>query len=118
LENQLRELEESLRKRHPDSIAALIRAQTDEAMQAELQSACVFLDVYVLTVLVGAEKASRVQQLEHELAQTQTESDVKLRGLRQEHEKTKLWYEEKIRRVLSDASLGCTYRDCAVSYNL
>ncbi len=83
LEKTCEDLRAALQKRFPDSVASLVYATASAG--------------------VGADPAelARVQQenqeLRQELAQTQVESDRKLRSLRQEYERLRLTFEDRFR---------------------
>ena len=81
LEGVVEELQDSLRRRNPDSVSSLVRAATvGEDIQEERR-----------------EHAALVDKLRHELTESREEYDRRLRSLRQEHDKVKIGYENRIR---------------------
>ena len=80
LEMALVDMQDSLRKRNPDSVANLIRAATvSETVQEERRQ-------YQQTI----------SDLKQDLADAKESYDKKLRSLRQEHEKIKLQFETRL----------------------
>lgn len=80
LEQQVKDLEEALRKRNPDSLSNLIRAagpSNEEQKKRKLLEA-------------------RVKSLEEELKERLEASARRTRAMRQEHEKVKLHYEQML----------------------
>lgn len=85
LEKQLVEMEAAMQRRNPDCLASLIRA-TQGASEGGRE----------------AELLSRIQELEQDVQQQKDVAEARLRSLRQEHEKVKLGYEERI-KLLADS---------------
>eukprot|EP00003_Mantamonas_plastica_P008651 TRINITY_DN1769_c0_g1_i10.p1 TRINITY_DN1769_c0_g1~~TRINITY_DN1769_c0_g1_i10.p1 ORF type:complete len:1815 (+),score=696.04 TRINITY_DN1769_c0_g1_i10:4746-10190(+) len=79
LESQVHELEEVIRERNPNSIAALIHASKPSDEEN--------VEVKYLQ--------DRVEQLQEQLKLKNEEMEVKVRTLRQEYEKTKAMYEKR-----------------------
>lgn len=78
----MRDLQDSLRKRHPDSVANLIRAATvSESVQLQRR-----------------QQDQQVEALRQELEDIKAQHEKRLRSLRQEHERIKSQYE----KVLSE----------------
>ena len=86
LETQVKDLQEALNRRHPDSISNLIRAigpsESTEfrTKQGDVES----------------------KRLRSELDQVKEDSERRLRSLRQEHEKMKLGFEGQIKQLKKD----------------
>lgn len=87
LENTVTELRDALKKRFPDSISNLLYATSAAGVGADPAE------------LERARK--EIAQLKEQLEITKKESDIKLRGLRQEFEKMRVVYEDKMRHVES-----------------
>lgn len=82
LEGVVRDLQDSLRKRHPDSVANLIRAATvSDSVQLQRR-----------------QQDQQVEALRQELEDIKVQHEKRLRSLRQEHERIKGQYE----KVLSE----------------
>lgn len=79
LEAQLREAEEALQKRHPDSISNLIRATRPET---EVEKRVVELE-------------QQVAQLQQAATEREADFEKRSRALRQEHEKVRAQYEAR-----------------------
>ena len=80
LEEAVSELQECLRKRHPDSITSLVRAAAmSDSVQAERQR-----------------ESEAVETMKRELAEAKTAYELKLRSIRQEHERLELGYKQRI----------------------
>ncbi|CAM9886861.1 unnamed protein product, partial [Phaeothamnion confervicola] len=80
LEAQLKELEEALRKRNPDCLANLVRAaRPSESLEARAR-----------------ESDRRVALLEVEVERTKHDAEVKLRTLRQQHDRVRLGYQKRL----------------------
>lgn len=78
----VRDLQDSLRKRHPDSVANLIRAATvSDSVQLQRR-----------------QQDQQVEALRQELEDIKAQHEKRLRSLRQEHERIKAQYE----KVLSE----------------
>jgi hypothetical protein len=87
LESLVEELQDSLRRRNPDSVSNLVRAAAvSEDVQQERREA-----------------AEAVDTLREELTAAKDDYDRRLRSLRQEHDRVRLGYEGRI-RDLEDAS--------------
>ena len=86
LETQVKDLEEALNRRHPDSISNLIRA-IGPSQSVELRN---------------KERNVENRRLREELDKVKEDSERRLRALRQEHEKMKLGLEKQIRQVKKD----------------
>ena len=101
MEQTCEELRTALQKRYPDSVASLVYATASAG--------------------VGADPAelSRVQQdnqaLRQELANTQLEGDRKLRSLRQEYERIRLAFEDRLRDAAGQDANSGDYENSAVS---
>jgi hypothetical protein len=80
LEGVVRDLQESLLKRHPDSVASLIRAASvSDSVQLQRR-----------------QQEQQVEQLRQEVEDSKVAQENKLRSLRQEHERMKLQYEKVV----------------------
>jgi hypothetical protein len=75
----VKDLQDALAKRYPDSVSALIHAAKVSDLQQEKQ-------VRVLE--------QQVQYLQSELASAQEQYEHKLRGLRQEYDRMKIHFEQ------------------------
>ena len=85
----IRDLQDSLRKRHPDSVASLIRAATvSDSVQAERR-----------------QQEQQVAAMRQELDDIKEQHEKRLRSLRQEHERIKVQY-EKAKEELEHAKGG------------
>ena len=83
MEKTIAELQESILKRNPDSVASLIRAaKTSDSVQLERKK-----------------EKDDIEQLKQELVDAKEGYERRLRGLRQEHEKVKTQYETKINEL-------------------
>jgi len=80
LEEAVSELQECLRKRHPDSITSLVRAAAmSDSVQAERQR-----------------ESEAVETMRRELVEAKTAYELKLRSIRQEHERLEVGYKQRI----------------------
>ena len=85
LEKTLSELQESIVKRHPDSVASLIRAaKTSDSVQIERKK-----------------QAQVVAETKVELTAAKEDYDRRLRSMRQEFEKVKIGYQTRISELES-----------------
>ena len=74
----IRDLQESLTKRHPDSVANLIRAAKDsDSVQLERRK-----------------QEQHVASLQQEMEEMKAQHERRLRSLRQEHERMQMQYEK------------------------
>jgi hypothetical protein len=80
LEATVTELQESLRKRNPDSVSNLVRAA---AMSEEVQ-------------VERREEQAEVEAMRVEMAQAKADFELRLRSLRQEHERVGTQYKKRI----------------------
>ena len=86
LETTVKDLQDSLQKRHPDSVSSLIRAATvSESVEAR-QTA----------------RDKEVAILKREAHQAKEEMETRLRGLRQEHESVRVRYENRLRNLTDE----------------
>lgn len=84
LEKDLREAHEALRKRFPDSVSNLVYAATATTQDTDSPAKQI------------------IARLKADLEDAHRSTDVRLRGLRQEYEKMKLQYENRIAQLTSD----------------
>lgn len=90
LEKTLSELQESIVKRHPDSVASLIRAaKTSDSVQIERKK-----------------QAQVVAETKGELTAAKEDYDRRLRSMRQEFEKVKIGYQTRISELESTLASG------------
>lgn len=83
LERTIAELKESITKKNPNSLATLIQASS-------------------LTASFQGRKEEQLEQLaqqQREAAQVKADYELRLRSLRQEHEKVKMQYEQRVQRL-------------------
>lgn len=84
LENTVRDLQEAIAKRYPDSVASLIHATKVTDVQQEKQ--CRVLE-------------SQIASLQDELSAVQSQHDKRIRSLRLEHERMKSHYEHLMKEM-------------------
>jgi len=88
LERQVKELEETLKRRHPDSISNLIRAMgPSESVEVR-----------------NKESKIETRRLKEEVDEIKQDSERRLRSLRQEYDKMKLGFEGQIKQLRKDVS--------------
>ena len=88
----MRDLQDSLVKRHPNSTAALIREYKGSQEEQERQRI----------------QAEQVQALRQELEDIKGQHEKRLRSLRQEHERIKMQYEKVLGERQQDQQKGAT----------
>jgi chromosome segregation ATPase len=92
LKQALREMQESINKRYPDSVATLIQAsKLSDSVQAKHD-----------------DTEKNLQESKDELLKARQEFERRLRSLRQEHEKVKLQYEERIKNLQATGGVSKT----------
>lgn len=88
LEETVSELQDALKRRHPDSVSNLIRAtHIPESIEQERQ-----------------EQTNMIQTLQNEIMTIKDDYSNRLRSLRQEHDKIKMQYEKVIEDMQSQIS--------------
>lgn len=80
MERIITELKDSIAKKNPDSLATLIQASSLTASFQGRQQ----------------EQLDSLKQQQQELTQAKADYELKLRSLRQEHEKVKIQYENRV----------------------
>lgn len=102
LKEALREMQESINKRYPDSVATLIQAsKLSDSVQAKHD-----------------DTEKNLKDAKEELLKARQEFERRLRSLRQEHEKVKLQYEERIKNLQATAGAPKTEKTEGTARNL